>query len=778
MDERTLKLLEFDKIVEMLQLHARTTFGRELVASLKPFTNFEEVKRKLKDTSDVRRWLEKHGVPPIGSVRDVRAEIEKASSGIMLDTSELLKIASALSAAWEVKTQLERSNELPECLQRLSSQISDLRWLSESIRRAIDENGNVVDDASPRLRRIRASIRSTRDSLMRKLQSILSDKDIQAALQEPIVTVRNGRYCIPVKASRRQSVKGIVHDKSSSGLTLFVEPEEIVELGNQLRELQLDEEREVKHILRSLTDAFINSIEEVKITLNAIAHIDCLFSLAEFSLSLKCVEPEVSPDGATKLLGARHPLLGERAVPIDVAIGGDFDVLVITGPNMGGKTVTLKTIGLLTLMAQAGMHIPAKEGSRIRVFEKVFADIGEEQSIEQNISTFSSHILNIIKMLKHADERTLVLIDEIGAGTDPEEGAALAKAILLKFHEMGAKVVCTTHIGELKAFSYTHQRFMNASMGFNMEKLQPTYKLIMGFPGRSYALTVASQLGMPSEVIEKAMQLRRSISVEWEEALKTLEAQKREMQKMMEEVEHERSNLQQLIQRYNMELEELREEKERILEQARKEATEMLNKVSEEAERILADMRRQTRESVVTERLRRRLHKLKQEIMPKTGDAIQPSELPKVGEKVFVPKAQVYGVVIKVKEETKEVLVEANGIRIWLPASDIQKVAEESTVEKTYLPSGLRLRKFASIPKEINIIGKTVDEALPMVDKFLDDAVLAGHEVVRIIHGKGTGKLRQAIHEFLSKHLHVESFGFAPLNEGGSGTTVVRLKKL
>jgi len=311
-----------------------------------------------------------------------------------------------------------------------------------------------------------------------------------------------------------------------------------------------------------------------------------------------------------------------------------------------------------------------------------------------------------------------------------------------------------------------------------MEKLQPTYKLIMGFPGRSYALTVASQLGMPSEVIEKAMQLRRSISVEWEEALKTLEAQKREMQKMMEEVEHERSNLQQLIQRYNMELEELREEKERILEQARKEATEMLNKVSEEAERILADMRRQTRESVVTERLRRRLHKLKQEIMPKTGDAIQPSELPKVGEKVFVPKAQVYGVVIKVKEETKEVLVEANGIRIWLPASDIQKVAEESTVEKTYLPSGLRLRKFASIPKEINIIGKTVDEALPMVDKFLDDAVLAGHEVVRIIHGKGTGKLRQAIHEFLSKHLHVESFGFAPLNEGGSGTTVVRLKKL
>ncbi|MFA4029140.1 MAG: hypothetical protein GDYSWBUE_001814 [Candidatus Fervidibacterota bacterium] len=776
MDEKVLSLLEFDKVVGMVCSHARTNFGRELIASLKPSTCFDEVKRRLGETTSVRRWLERNGIPPIGAVRDIRSELERASSGALLEPEELLAIAASLSAALDVKVELERHGELPEPLATLSGEISDLRWLIQRVRSCIDERGNVVDGASQRLRHVRERIRSLREAILGRLHALLAEPRMQHVIQEPIVTLRGGRYCIPIKSSHRHAIRGVVHDKSSSGLTLFIEPESIVELGNELRESQLDEEREVQRILRSLTDDVVASLHEIRRTMQAIAHIDMLFALAEFSRETKCVEPEVYPNGTTVLLGARHPLLGDAAVPIDVHVGGDFNVLVITGPNMGGKTVTLKTVGLLTLMAQSGMHIPAREGSRIRVFEKVFADIGEEQSIELSLSSFSSHVLNIVNMIKQADERTLLLIDELGAGTDPEEGAALAKAILMRLCETGAVVVCTTHLGEVKAFAQAHPKFMNASMQFDLQTLQPTYRLVMGSPGSSYALIIARRLGMPTDVVEEAERYRESKFAEWERALREVEIQRGKLEAELAALEGERKSLRSLIERYESELAKLNEERERVLRQAQEEALHIIKRASDEIEAILKEMRRQAKEGVVTEKLRRRLAELKREFTPKTHGRAKAVHLPNVGERVFVPKIRVYGTVIDVRESAEQVLIEADGMRFWVPMSEVQAAHGEQKSESGTFAAALRMRKMLSAPSKLNIIGKTVEEALPLVDKFLDDAFLAGHKSVSIIHGKGQGKLRQAVHELLKKHVHVESFELAPPSEGGVGVTIVKLK--
>ncbi|MCS7253511.1 MAG: endonuclease MutS2 [Armatimonadota bacterium] len=774
MNEKVLSLLEFDKVVGIVLSHAQTAIGKELIASLKPSSCFEEVMRRLTETTAVRRWFERHGAPPIGAVRDVRGEIERARHGAVLEPWELLAIAGTLSAALDVKAELKRHGELPEPLASLSEEISDLKWLVQHIRMCIDERGNVVDDASGRLRQVRNRLRSLRETILGKLHALLVEPGIQHAIQEPIITIRGGRYCIPIKASHRHAVKGVVHDKSSSGLTLFVEPESIVELGNEFRELQLDEEREVQRILRGLTDDVVKSLPEIERVMRSIARIDMLFALAEFSRAMKCVEPEVHPDGATVLLGARHPLLGEAAVPIDVRVGGDFNALIITGPNMGGKTVTLKTIGLLTLMAQAGMHIPAKEGSRIRVFQKVFADIGEEQSIELSLSSFSSHMLNIATMLEHADNKALILIDELGAGTDPEEGAALSKAILKRLCEMGAVVVCTTHLGEVKAFAQGHPNFMNASMQFDPQTLQPTYKLVMGSPGASYALIIARRLGMPTEVIEDAERMRKSSFAEWERALKEVDRQRNELERQLAAIEMERQSLRSLIERYEDELQKLSEERERLLRQAREEALGIIKRASDEVESILREMRKQTSESVVTEKLRKRLTELKREFASEVKGAAQASYVPRVGESVFVPRIRVHGTVVETRESSGQVLIEVDGLRFWMPLGEVQAAHVKREGASEPPTAALRIRKMLSVPNELNIIGRTVEEALQIVDKFLDDAFLAGHRAVRIIHGKG--KLRQAVHGLLKKHAHVESFELAPLNEGGTGATIVKLK--
>lgn len=776
MDERTLMLLEFDKILAMLSSHARTALGKELALSLKPLMDVEAVKKKLGETTLVRRWLERYGSPPLSAIRDVRTKLSSARSGAALEPGELLAIAGTLLAAFEVKVELESKSELPEVLANLSMRIHDMKWLITRIRKCIDEKGDVTDDASPRLRQVRARIRSLRESILSKLHTMISDPQIRAALQEPIVTIRSGRYCIPVKSSSRHAVKGVVHDKSSSELTLFVEPEEVVWLGNELRESQLDEEREVQRVLRSLTDDVVNSMGDIEDTLRAIAEIDLLFALAELSLTMKCVEPDVHSDGATVLIGARHPLLGDSAIPIDVHVGGDFDVLVITGPNMGGKTVTLKTIGLLTLMAQSGMHIPAKEGSRIRIFEKVFADIGEEQSIERSLSTFSSHILNIVAMIGQADSKSLILLDELGAGTDPDEGAALAKAILKKLQQSGATVVCTTHLGELKAFAHAQPRFMNASMQFDLQTLKPTYKVLMGIPGASYAFIIASRLGMPMDVIKEAEQMRASSMADLERALRKVEEERQRLSEELALVKRQRQELQELMKCYEEELHRLEGERNRILKEAREQALSIVERSENEVEAILKEMRKQVRESVVTERLRKRLVELKGELAPTAGDATKAAHMPKVGELVFMPKTRAHGVVVDVKGDAGRVLVDVDGVRMWIPLDEVQVGRSEVEGGQPIAAAAMMVRKMLSVPKELNIIGKTVEEALPLVDKFLDDAFLAGHEVVRIVHGKGSGRLRQAVHDLLKAHVHVESFEPAPPNEGGMGATIVKLK--
>ncbi|HIE47869.1 TPA: endonuclease MutS2 [Candidatus Bipolaricaulota bacterium] len=778
MDERTLRLLELSKVLDMLTAHTSTQMGKELALMLKPSTDTSEVKLRQRATTAVRHWWDKYGMPPLSAVRDIRKEMERATTGDVLEPSELLAIASSLSAAMEVKDFLVDAGELPDCLAQHVNRINDHTELVRAIRRCLDEEGNVVDGATNKLQRIRHQLKVLRNRIVRKLQSMLSDTRIQQMLQEAIITIRNGRYCLPVRASHKHAFKGIVHDKSSSGMTFFVEPEEVVGLGNELRELQVDEEREVQRILRELSEHVTASSEAIGETLDAIAHIDLLFALARFGAALHATEPELNADGVIQLRRARHPLLGESAVPINVRMGDDFDVLIITGPNTGGKTVTLKTIGLLTLMAQCGMHVPAAEGSQICIFEKIFADIGDEQSIEQNLSTFSSHIVHIADMIPQADERTLILLDEIGAGTDPEEGASLAKALLLELHRRGAKVACTTHFGELKTFAYSEPRFENAAVLFDPDTLRPTYQLVIGTPGRSHAFVIAHRLGLPDEVIAQAHKMRERQAVEWEEALARVERKRQALERERMQLMRERRELEQLRGQYERELAELQNQREAIIAQARTEAQNLLQRVQREVEQILRTIRQQTRESVITERARQQLRALQQTVTPPSTHVQEERALPSVGATVYLPRVRVYGVVVDRKDKTGELLVEADGMRVWVSAAEVHEATPAHEERDVEVPASLRLRKMTHVPSELNIIGKTVDEALPLVDKFLDDAVLAGYARVCVIHGRGTGTLRQAVREFLKRHPHVASFHPAPAREGGNGATVVKLKSL
>jgi DNA mismatch repair protein MutS2 len=623
--------------------------------------------------------------------------------------------------------------------------------------------------------------------MQQKLHDILRDPAIAKYLQEPYYTIRSGRYCLPVRAEFRQHVPGIVHDKSSSGMTLFVEPEPLVEMGNELRLLQADEEREVARILRDLTTEVVAEIPLIAQTLDAVRRLDFAFAKAKLSQDLRAYEPELNTEGVIKLRRARHPLLHFQGfvVPIDFELGINFDVLIITGPNTGGKTVTLKTVGLLTLMAQSGLHIPAAEGAKVCVFQQIFADIGDEQSIEQSLSTFSSHMSHIAKMLARADERTLVLLDELGAGTDPTEGAALAKAILLFLHKRGAKVVCTTHHSELKHFAFRQQRFENASVLFDPETLRPTYQLVIGVPGQSHAIDIARRLGVPTEVIREARRQLPRDRRETEELITQLTEERQAAEQLRLEWERRLREL----ERREVELKEreqrLREEEKRILAEARQKAEAMLRRVEGQAEELLKLVRKQliSPHPALTSEIRQRIRQLWQQIPSPVTQSSETGEKPvepaafSVGSTVRIKDIGVVGKVTAIDSNGREVQVDVGGMKVWVAAVKLEPVSEAPQVSPLQAEvAAVRVKKMVSAPTELNLLGKRVDEALDAVEKFLDDALLAGHKVVRIVHGKGTGRLRQAIHDYLRSHPQVRSFELAPLHEGGEGVTIAYLE--
>jgi len=780
MDERTLRVLELDKILNALAERCATEMAKELVRALLPSADLEEVRRRQRETSDARHRLERFGTPPLGGISDIRPLLERAQKGSALEPSELLTIARTLERAMDLKLWLQKP-AVNDSLALQAERIGDHARLIARIRWCIGEDGQVLDRASDELASLRRRIKTIGQRMQQKLHELLSNPSVTKFLQEPYYTIRDGRYCLPVRAEFRHQVGGIVHDKSSSGMTLFIEPEPLVELGNELRLLQADEEREVTRILRALTTEVVSELPTIAQTLDAVRRLDFAFAKGKLSQDLRAYEPELNTDGILQLRRARHPLLHFQGfvVPIDFELGTDFDVLILTGPNTGGKTVALKTVGLLTLMAQCGLHLPAAEGSKVCVFRQVFADIGDEQSIEQSLSTFSSHLSHIAKILHRADRQTLVLLDELGAGTDPLEGAALAKAILLYLHQRGAKIVCTTHHSELKHFAFLKPRFQKASVLFDPETLRPTYQLVIGIPGQSHAIDIARRLGVPTAVIR--------------EARRQLPRDRKEAEALISQLTEERQAAEQLRMKWEQQLKELerkeaelrereqkvREEEQRILAEARQQAEALLWRIQGQAEEFLRQMRRQP---MMPAEIRKRLRQL-WKLLPLGDQRAQAAEpqttdrRPSVGSFVRIRDIGVVGKVVALDNDGKEVQVDVGGMRVWVDMAKLEPADEMPSVTPTQAEiAAVRVRKMVTVPTELNLLGKRVEEALEVLEKFLDDALLAGHKQVRIVHGRGTGKLRQAVHDYLRTHPQVVAFELAPLHEGGDGVTIAYLE--
>lgn len=786
MDERTLRVLEFDKVLKALEERCTVELSKELVRSLLPSASVEEVRRRQKETSDAKRRLEKFGSPPLSGISDIRPILEKAKQGSTIEPNELLSVARTLERSAELKLWMLKGN-VDDGLRLQAERIGNHSKLIARIRWCIGEDGQVLDRASDELASLRRRINTVQKRMQQKLHDLLRDPTLTKYLQEPYYTIRSGRYCLPVRAEFRQNVPGIVHDKSSSGLTLFVEPEPLVEMGNELRLLQADEEREVARILRELTTEVVSELPTIAQTLDAVRRIDFAFAKAKLSQDLRAHEPELNTEGVIRLRRARHPLLHFQGfvVPIDFELGTDFDVLIITGPNTGGKTVTLKTVGLLTLMAQAGLHIPAAEGSKVCVFQQVFADIGDEQSIEQSLSTFSSHMSHIAKMLVRSDDKTLVLLDELGAGTDPTEGAALAKAILLFLHKRGAKVVCTTHHSELKHFAFRQPRFENASVLFDPETLRPTYQLVIGIPGQSHAIDIARRLGVPSEVLREARRQLPKDRRETEELIAQLTEERQAAEQAKLEWERKLKELEQREKELEERKRKLVEEEKRILDEAHRKAEALVKRLEGQAEELLKLLRKQVAApfSVLPTDVRQKIHQLRQQLQaqiypkPETDEQIAKPASFSVGDTVRIRDIGVFGKVSAVDNEGKEVQVDVGGMKIWVATTKLEPVSEVPNLAPSQAEVAVvRARKMMSTPTELNLLGRRVDEALDTVEKFLDDALLAGHKKVRIVHGKGTGKLRQAIHDYLRTHPQVYAFELAPPHEGGDGVTIAYLE--
>ncbi|MBO8164455.1 MAG: endonuclease MutS2 [Brevibacillus sp.] len=784
MDQRVLNTLEYDKVISRLVEKASSTLGKERASRLVPYTTMEEVLQAQRSTEEAAAVLRMKGSVPLGGIRDIRQPLQRARLRSVLSPAELLDVASTVYAGRRLKTFLLQAAE--ECqlsmLASFAQQIDGLRELEEEIRKCIDEHGEVVDSASAELRRVRQEIRVLESRIRERLETILRSASYQKMLMETIITIRGDRYVIPVKQEYRHVFGGIVHDQSASGATLFIEPEAVVSMNNTLREARLKEEREVERILLRLTEKVAEAVDPLTVNVEMLAELDFAFAKAEFGSSLKATIPRLNDQGVIRLKKARHPLIAdEQVVPIDVELGKEYRAIIITGPNTGGKTVSIKTIGLLTLMAMAGLPIPAEEESEAAVFSSVFADIGDEQSIEQSLSTFSSHMTNIIRILESMDERSLVIFDELGAGTDPTEGAALAMAILDHVVQRGARLVATTHYSELKAYAYDRPEVINASVEFDVETLRPTYRLLIGVPGRSNAFAIAARLGLAEEIIAAA---RRSISEEdsqVETMIASLERNTLTAQRERLEAEALRREAEELRRQLEEERARFAEEKNRLLEKAEEEARIAVQLAKEEANAIIRELRELQAEGVeikehklieAKKRLDDAVLELDKETVKKPPKAVR-AVRPKAGDEVMVHSFGQRGVVLEQASED-EYLVQIGIMKMKVKQSDLS-VLKQSQNQPTSRFTAVKARK-GSVKMELDLRGYRVEEGLAEVDRYLDEVLLAGLQTVSIIHGHGTGALRKAVHDFLRGHRSVKSFRLGGQGEGGVGATIVELK--
>ncbi len=781
MNERSLRLLEWPKIKEKLRQETSFSLGAERVEELHPRLDFAAVEETQQLTSDALALLWREGAPPFGGAKDIGALLKRTGVGGMLDGSQLLECAGVIYCSQNVTDYLV---EGAASLQRFAVELAVLPELYREITRCIDEDGGVRDQASPQLAQIRSKMRSLAQKVRDKLDSLIHNASIQKQLQDPIVTIRSNRYVVPVKAEYKNHFSGIVHDQSASGATLFMEPAAVVELNNQLRLAEQEEQREIMRILQRLSGWIQNENEALLTSLKVLADLDAIFARAKLSRSMKAVRPKLNDSGRFHIKQGRHPLLGDDVVPIDIWLGEDFRILVITGPNTGGKTVTLKTVGLFTIMAQAGLQVPAADGTELAMFSGVYADIGDEQSIEQSLSTFSSHMTNIVDILERADQESLVLLDELGAGTDPTEGAALAQALLEYLKSKEASCIATTHYSQLKSFAYANDDVENASVEFDIQTLSPTYRLAIGVPGRSNAFAIASRLGLREDVIDIAKSLLTDDQVLVDDLISEIESSRSSAVKDRDEAAVLRRRYDDLKQRYDQKMKEIEQERTAILNQAQEEAAAMLSETRREMDQLIGQLRRQHRdelEQVALDtrsemaRLQERFRRSEESKAAKAG----PRQL-KPGESVRIISLRQNAHVLEGPNSAGDVLVQAGIMKITVKAGDLERVqgAQSKPAEEQRRPaSGVGKSKSETIRAELDLRGMTVDEALPLVDKYLDDAFLASLNRVSLIHGKGTGALRDAVSQQLQAHPLVKSYRLGHPNEGGSGITSVELAK-
>lgn len=793
MDKKTFKTLEYEKIIAQLASFAASPLAKDLCLGLTPRTDLYEIEAAQRETSDALTRLLRKGTISFSGVTDVRGILKRLEIGSILGTEELLRVAKLLEVCARVKAYSRRDTEEEgrDSLDDLFDALQPLTPVSSEIRRCIVSEDEISDDASSALFKIRRAMRQTNDKVHAQLISMVNGS-ARTYLQDAVITMRNGRYCIPVKSEYRGQGPGMIHDQSATGSTLFVEPMAVVKLNNELRELELKEEQEIEVILSTLSSLAASELETISDDLTLLTQLDVIFAKARLSLSYNGSEPKFNTQGWIRIKKGRHPLLDKsKVVPIDIHLGRDFQLLVITGPNTGGKTVSLKTVGLFTLMGQAGLHIPAFDGSELSVFEDVFADIGDEQSIEQSLSTFSSHMTNLVSILGRATDRSLVLFDELGAGTDPTEGAALAIAILSNLHRRGARIMATTHYSELKVFALTTPGVENGCCEFSVETLRPTYRLLIGIPGKSNAFAISSKLGLPDEIILEAKTHLTEQDESFEDLIADLENSRVTIEKEREEIDRYKQEIQVLKQRLEQKQDKLDNSREAILRKANEEARAILQEAKDYADTTLRNFNKFGKANVSAkemeqerDRLRKKLSGVEKNLSikpdTKPKKELKPKDL-KIGDAVKVLSLNLKGTVSTLPNSKGNLYVQMGILRSQVNIKDLERIDEPEItgpgIGKGTGGSGkIKMSKSSSVSMELNLLGKTVDEAVAELDKYLDDASLAHMPSVRIVHGKGTGALRKGVQNYLRRNKHVKSFRLGEFGEGDAGVTIAELK--
>lgn len=783
-DVKTLKRLEFYKILEQLANFAGSALGRERVSALAPAADRLLIERMQAETTEGKELLRLDPTAELGGWRDIRTPLLKLERGAVLEPEELLPVGDTLTACRLIKKFFAgRPGKYP-ILEEITSVLVSLPELEKSIKISIMPDGSVDDRASATLAQIRRKIVSAKARIKEHLESLIRSTHYQKYLQEQLVTIREGRYVVPVKIEHRAQVPGIVHDQSASGATLFIEPMAVVDMNNELRRLISAEKQEIAKILAGLSEAVAEHVQDLRVSLDTLGELDFIMARARYSQKLDAIQPVFAGEACLVLKKARHPLLQGEVVPLDLTLGHDFDTLVITGPNTGGKTVSLKTAGLMVLMAQAGLHIPVEEGSSLGIFRRIFADIGDEQSIEQSLSTFSSHMTNIVDIVQRAGRDSLVLLDELGAGTDPVEGAALGQALLERLHSAGVKTVATTHFSELKSFAYATDRVENASVDFDAVTLRPTYRLLTGRPGRSNAFEIALRLGLPGEIVNRAKSFLTEEQVQVEDLVLSLARARQELEAESEAAALLRAEAERLKDSYEKMERDLAEKKESILAKASEEARILVRTAKMEAEAAVKELREKlsadaarTRESAIQEarvKLKNMHARVARTAPEKVAGDVMPDGL-QLGEEVYLPRYNQKGYVVLAPSDGSEVQVQVGVLKLNLPVSELRRLEKpKKAIRESYIGEVL-MEKARQISTELDLRGLYADEAIQEVEKYLDDACLAGLSRVYLIHGKGTGSLRAAVQRQLTGHGRVKSFRPGEHGEGGMGVTVVEL---